>query len=176
MVESTTAALASHADEPDCVVALFGSEPEAARTTIEHYRACGGEGAIVLVVDDPAAIDDAWVAHVGISRVLALHTLHATLLPALHGIFATLPPTASPARDLTRYLGQCHALLAAGLAVTRLPHRLNNPLAALLAEAELLRLEPLSTDQRESVDRILEISHRLIAEVRQLEGMTGPPA
>lgn len=49
-------------------------------------------------------------------------------------------------------------------------HQLNNPLAALLAEAQLLRTEPgLATEHKESVDRMIDITRRLIALVRDLE-------
>jgi len=49
-------------------------------------------------------------------------------------------------------------------------HQLNNPLAALLAEAQLLRSEPgLTVEHAESVDRMIDITRRLIALVRDLE-------
>ena len=49
-------------------------------------------------------------------------------------------------------------------------HQLNNPLAALLAEAQLLSMEPeLSDPHRESVTRVIELVRRLIALVRDLE-------
>jgi len=49
-------------------------------------------------------------------------------------------------------------------------HQLNNPLAALLAEAQLLRLEPdLAAHHGAAVDRMIEIVRRIIALVRDLE-------
>jgi signal transduction histidine kinase len=49
-------------------------------------------------------------------------------------------------------------------------HQLNNPLAALLAEAQLLRSEPgLPSEHAESVDRMIDITRRVIALVRDLE-------
>lgn len=176
MVESASMAMVTHADAPDCLVALSGPDTAAGLDAIAQFRAVGGEGAIILVVDDPTRIDGALVAMLGIDEVLAAHHLDSELLAALHRAFTAPSRAQADAGALARHLRRCHALLAAGLSVTRLPHRLNNPLAALLAEAELLRLEPLAAEQRESVDRILEISHRLIAEVRQLEGMPGAPA
>ena len=53
----------------------------------------------------------------------------------------------------------------------RLQHSLNNPLAALLAEAQLLELEPLAADHRGSVERIIELSRRVINVVRGLDGV-----
>lgn len=49
-------------------------------------------------------------------------------------------------------------------------HQLNNPLAALLAEAQLLRTEPgLGSEQEEAVDRMIDIMRRIIGLVRDLE-------
>jgi signal transduction histidine kinase len=49
-------------------------------------------------------------------------------------------------------------------------HQLNNPLAALLAEAQLLRMEPdLSEAHGMAVDRMIDILRRIIALVRDLD-------
>jgi signal transduction histidine kinase len=49
-------------------------------------------------------------------------------------------------------------------------HQLNNPLAALLAEAQLLRSEPgLGREHGAAVDRMIDITRRMIALVRDLE-------
>jgi signal transduction histidine kinase len=56
----------------------------------------------------------------------------------------------------------------------RLQHSLNNPLAALLAEAQLLELEPLPPDHRGSVERIIEMTRRVINVVRGLDGVGRP--
>jgi signal transduction histidine kinase len=49
-------------------------------------------------------------------------------------------------------------------------HSLNNPLAALLAEAQLLAMETtLDPEHRAAVDRMTELVRRLIALVRGLE-------
>lgn len=49
-------------------------------------------------------------------------------------------------------------------------HSLNNPLAALLAEAQLLAMETtLDPEQRAAVDRMTELVRRLIALVRGLD-------
>lgn len=50
-------------------------------------------------------------------------------------------------------------------------HSLNNPLAALLAEAQLLAMETtLDREHRAAVDRMTELVRRLITLVRDLEG------
>ncbi len=48
-----------------------------------------------------------------------------------------------------------------------LQHSLNNPLAALLAELQLLEMEDLQPDHRESVERALTLTRRLIQIVRE---------
>jgi signal transduction histidine kinase len=49
-------------------------------------------------------------------------------------------------------------------------HKLTNPLAALLAELQLLQMEStLADDHRAAVDRITELVRRIIALVRDLE-------
>ena len=77
------------------------------------------------------------------------------------------PESAVPLRALR----QTQRLLAAGELATRLQHSLNNPLAALLAEAQLLELEPLPPDHRASVERIIELSRRVVDVVRALDGV-----
>ncbi len=48
-----------------------------------------------------------------------------------------------------------------------LQHTLNNPLAALLAELQLLEMEPLEAPHREGVERSIELVRRLIRIVRE---------
>ena len=60
----------------------------------------------------------------------------------------------------------------------RIQHAMNNPLAALLAEEQLLSMEAtLSAEQRESVDRMIELTRRVIMLVRDLDELRGshPP-
>jgi len=68
-------------------------------------------------------------------------------------------------------LRQTQRLMAAGELAMRLQHSLNNPLAALLAEAQLLELEPLPPDHRQSVERIIELCRRVVNVVRGLDGV-----
>ncbi len=51
-------------------------------------------------------------------------------------------------------------------------HQLNNPLAALLAEAQLLSMETtLDPQQRVAVERIIELGRRVISLVRDLNSV-----
>jgi nitrogen-specific signal transduction histidine kinase len=67
-------------------------------------------------------------------------------------------------------------LVAAGRIARRVKHDINNPLAALLAEAQLLELEELGDEAREAVTRIVELTHRVIDQARQLDGPGGDGA
>ena len=54
----------------------------------------------------------------------------------------------------------------------RVQHELNNPLAALLAEAQLLGMDAtLAEEHRVAVDRIVELTRRIVATVRELESL-----
>lgn len=48
-----------------------------------------------------------------------------------------------------------------------LQHALNNPLAGLLAELQLLEMEDLPPDHREAVERSIELCRRVILLVRE---------
>lgn len=63
-------------------------------------------------------------------------------------------------------------LAAAGEVALGLRHALNNPLAALLAEAQLLALEPLSPEHQAAVKRIVDLCRRTVALVRELDMAT----
>jgi signal transduction histidine kinase len=55
-----------------------------------------------------------------------------------------------------------------------LQHQMNNPLAALLAEGQLLCMDPgLQGEQRESVERMIELTRRVISLVRSLDDVRG---
>ena len=138
-------------------------------------RASGYAGAAVLVLDPsrPSATEDELSAERLGARRCALDGSGLTPLAAAvadsvraHGGTASTAATAA-----SRALSQTQRLIAAGELAMRLQHSLNNPLAALLAEAQLLELETLPQDHRESVERIIELSRRVINVVRGLDGV-----
>ena len=56
----------------------------------------------------------------------------------------------------------------------RIQHEINNPLSALLAEAQLLTLEPaLDAEHRAAVEHIVELTRRVITRVRELDTVRG---
>jgi signal transduction histidine kinase len=122
----------------------------------------GGNGVSV-----PASLGDAWVVDPaaladGLPNAIAAAGARLTAAAEQPGL-----------ETLLRGLGQMRQLIAAGQIARRVKHDMNNPLAALLAEAQLLELEDLGDEARESVARIVELTRRVIDEARQLEGPKG---
>jgi signal transduction histidine kinase len=69
-------------------------------------------------------------------------------------------------------VSETNKLMELSNAVGRVQHELNNPLAALLAESQLLELDPtLNQEQRESVKRIVDLARRVIASSRKLDAL-----
>ena len=56
----------------------------------------------------------------------------------------------------------------------RIQHEINNPLSALLAEAQLLTFEPaLAAEHRVAMEHIIELTRRVISRVRELDAVRG---
>ena len=141
---------------------------------LRRLRASGYTGGAVLIRDDgrPApAGEDVSADRLGAQTC----ELRGDLLPLATAVDASIRVQRGAddpgAHAAVRALRQTQRLLAAGELAMRLQHSLNNPLAALLAEAQLLELEPLARDHRESVERIIELSRRVIDVVRGLDGV-----
>jgi signal transduction histidine kinase len=66
-------------------------------------------------------------------------------------------------------LAQARRIFAAGQAALSLQHSINNPLAALLAEAQILQLEQMPQEQQQAVERIIELCRRIVTLVRRLD-------
>lgn len=63
-------------------------------------------------------------------------------------------------------------LAAAGAVALELRHELSNPLAALLAEAQLLALEPLAPEHQAAVGRMVDLCRRTVALLREMDVAT----
>ena len=86
--------------------------------------------------------------------------------------------TANTARAVERAREDLDSVATLQKSAARIQHAMNNPLAALLAEEQLLSMEStLSADQRESVERMIELTRRVIMLVRDLDELRGmhPP-
>ena len=62
-------------------------------------------------------------------------------------------------------------LIAAGEIALRFQHSLNNPLAGILAEAQLMQLDPLQPEQHAALERIVGLCRRIIDLGKSLDGM-----
>lgn len=69
----------------------------------------------------------------------------------------------------SRELHRVRRQFAVGAAARSAQHELNNPLTALLAEAQLLELEPMPPEHRAAASRIVELARRIAAIVRRLD-------
>jgi signal transduction histidine kinase len=84
------------------------------------------------------------------------------------GTLAEMAQYNSDEQIAARELDRVRAQLSLGEAARTLQHAFNNPLTALLAEAQLLEIEPLADEPRAAVSRILELARRLVALSRKL--------
>ena len=65
-------------------------------------------------------------------------------------------------------------LRALQLETARIQHAINNPLSALLAEAQLLALDPaLAAEHRAAMEHIIDLTRRVISRVRELDAVRG---
>jgi signal transduction histidine kinase len=62
-------------------------------------------------------------------------------------------------------------LIAAGEIALRFQHSLNNPLAGILAEAQLMQLDELPAEQHAALERIVGLCRRIIELGKSLDGM-----
>lgn len=165
-------------DPPDaeCVILSVGAMHGAAEDLARGLRTRGFRSALVVVADVPGALPADRLTLLGIGDVVSTANL-ATALPAALARQLALQDDAdrSPAAGrLLHSARELQALVAAGEAAGGLKHRLNNPLAALLAEAQLMELEPMSVEHSQSVHRIVELCRRIIDVTGTIDGVGMP--
>src|SRR5690348_8622573 len=83
-------------------------------------------------------------------------------------LWAALTRSLAEGNPALAEVAQARRIFAAGQAVLSLQHSINNPLAALLAEAQLLEMDELTKEQHDSVERMIELCRRIVALVRRL--------
>lgn len=143
-----------------------------ARSTVETVRLLRARGfdAPILVVT--AAPDDAALRATAESlgvRAVGRDRIDGSPLELAAALTAALDSEPG----VTAELRQARRIFAAGQSALSLQHAINNPLAALLAEAQLLQLEELTAEQRGSVDRMVELCRRIVTLVRRLDALAG---
>jgi signal transduction histidine kinase len=148
---------------------------QAAVMQLETVRARGGVAPAVFVGAEP---DGAARARLGDVAVTPPDALAASLPNVMAAAVARAAARTGDARinAIGQAVDETRQLVAAGRIARRVKHDINNPLAALLAEAQLLELEELGDEAREAVTRIVELTHRVIDQARQLDGPGGDGA
>ncbi len=128
-----------------------------------RVRAMGFAGATVVVCDDPGdrayALSAAGAAHV------APDALANQLVPCLAEMLA------HAGSEHAAQVMRARRLIAAGEIAIGFQHSLNNPLAGILAEAQLMQLDPLPPEQHAALNRIVALCRRIIDLGRTLDGM-----
>lgn len=152
---------------PADVAVICESATGASLQTLRLLRASGFKhGAIVIGEMEETSPDLArWAPVRVLPRERAAREL-ATVVGALSDLASRKTDPANLALQRTRQL------IAAGEIALGLQHSINNPLTALLAEAQLLEFEELPQDHREAVERIVVQTRRVIELVKGLDGIS----
>ncbi|HEU4630370.1 MAG TPA: hypothetical protein VFS08_11540 [Gemmatimonadaceae bacterium] len=172
------------AAEAACVVLAPAEDGGPALARLRDLRAGGFHGGVVLLDDGagPAAeAADSWsdeVAGLGGVRCRVAEEGDRAVAEAVARALRTASADDALSRRLASALAATHQRVAGAEVAVRLQHALNNPLAALMAEAQLLELEELAPAHRAAVARMVELCRRMAAVVRQLDVIrpVPPPA
>jgi signal transduction histidine kinase len=130
---------------------------------VRALRAAGLAGPIVKVLRT-GTLPDAEHMALGVMDVVGIDDGPTRLAEAIAA--SMLLDEESPA---VRSLRRAQRLMAMGEVASGLQHAVNNPLTALLGEAQLLELEPLAEEHRRAVERMVELCRRIAALVRKLD-------
>ena len=172
-VESGDLALLRDPPRAECVVVAVGALSSGSEAIVRDLRARGYANAIILVADSPEMLPASALTLLGVQRTIATVNMALVLPSALTKVLdgQDAVNASETGRRTLASLRRLQAVVASGQIAARLQHRLNNPLAALLAEAQLLELEPLASDHATSVRRIIELCRRVIEETKSIEGL-----
>jgi signal transduction histidine kinase len=150
---------------PDAAALVIDGRADggAALDRAKGMRAMGYAGAMVIVgVPDDAMQVEA--ARFGCALVAPDAVASALVSGLADGLLESATPFAESVRRARR-------LVAAGEIALRLQHSLNNPLAAILAEAQLLQLDVTDEEQREALERIVAMCRRMVDLLHGLDGV-----
>jgi signal transduction histidine kinase len=164
-VETVDPTILRDPPDADCVILAVGAMDGEAAVLARGLRARGFRNALLLVADSPETLPRDELALLGIADALPTRELATALPPALAQQLelqeaAMRSPMAARLLESLRHL---QALVAAGQTAGGLKHKLNNPLAALLAEAQMMELEPLSPEHANAAKRIVDLCRRVIS-------------
>ena len=172
-VEAADTSIVRGVPDADGVIVAVGRLYSVGTSLVRELRARGFERPIILVVESLAGADHRGLSRLGVPAILAEADLALQLPAALLGLFAEDARMRGSAhgRAITSSLRRLQATIAAGEMARGLQHKLNNPLAALLAEAQLLEIESLPAEPHAAVGRIVELCRRVIDVSRSIDGM-----
>ncbi|HLA89532.1 MAG TPA: hypothetical protein VJL28_03750 [Gemmatimonadaceae bacterium] len=150
---------------PEAGVVLVDARADTARAaeTTDRVRAMGFAGALVLLGAAGGALSER-AARNGCA-VVAPDRLAHELVPRLAELVAAAElPHADQAMRARR-------LVAAGEIALKLQHALNNVIAGIMAEAQLMQMDPVSAEHAEALARIVELCRRMVELTRRLDGI-----
>ncbi len=153
--------------KPEAMALVVDARDDAlgARTVVRTVRAMGFGGALVLIGGSTNAMAD---SELGVATV-AVDRIAFDLVQCIGEQMALA--SAPFADQVTR----ARRLVSAGEIAMRLQHALNNPLAGLLAESQLMLMDPQTPDQQASLERIVGLCRRMIEMTRTLDGLGERP-
>lgn len=152
----------------DCVVIDAADAPGVAAEMALALRAGGARGAIVVLVEEGGAAPASRLAGIGAVELLPVREAPRQLGDAVARALGGSGWT-GPLDVLQEELRRTQRLVAAGEIALGLQHSMNNPLTAVLAEAQLLEMDATSEEMRTAVKRIIENTRRLVQLVRGLD-------
>ena len=131
-------------------------------------RATGFSGGIVIV-GSPAKDGDVEAFRAEGTAFVGPESTPATLAEALDAALSENSSGGSAA--LRAHVARTRRLLAAGQIAFGLQHSFNNPLSALMAEAQLLQMDAPNDEVRECADRMVQLVRRLTEISRSLDSV-----
>ena len=151
--------------QADAALVDCGS-PRAAQDSVRFLRARGFSGGIAVLTPSEDTALQAMAQSLGAVCITRgqVEESPVELGDALTAALAEGSPAAVE-------VAQARRVFATGQATLSLQHSINNPLAALLAEAQLLQLEELTGEQRQAVDRMIDLCRRIVSLVRRLDAL-----
>ncbi len=147
----------------DGVVVDGRADVAAAAALAARLRAMGFAGALGVVTD---GVGDSATALIAAG---AIDVRPAELASRLVPAFAEQMERAGSA--FAAETMRARRLIAAGEIALRFQHSLNNPLAGILAEAQLMQLDEVTAEQQEALERIVNLCRRIVELGRSLDGM-----
>jgi DNA-binding NarL/FixJ family response regulator len=165
-IERATVAAARRSGA-DCVVIDAGADGLPAIEWLRELRAGGYAGRVLLLADNEPDRMSPAATQLGTAQIIARTSVSMELPNAVVSSTESVPPA------VAAELARARRLIAAGEIALKLQHALNNPLAALLAEAQLLEMEPLAPEHKMAAKRMVELCRRTNEVVRRLD-ILGP--